>query len=185
MTAATQPVVPATAPVEKSRPFKQRALLWTFGFLVTLIVLFFTYQWAGTSHYRGTVQRVYEQSNDYRAEIVDLEGNVHVVGNQEIKFPYFKLNTADLHAELNRLSKTRDIVDVKVWGFRMSWFSTFPNLIETEFVMSRQDRDQKRAERIADAVLRSLLDKGLIKGGDGIKPAVVQAVKESLDPGPD
>ena len=152
------------------------------GFVALLILLFFCYQWAGTTVYRGTVQRVYEQGTDYRAEIVDQEGNVHVVGNTEIKFPYFKLDTADVHAQLNRFSQTRDLVEVKVWGLRMSWFSTFPNLIEATFVMSKSDRDRKRADRVADAVLKTLLDRGLVKGGDGLKPAIEQAVQESIGP---
>ncbi len=170
-----------TAVVEKkSRPFKQRAMIWLGVAALGFLAFFLTYRWAGTSTYRGTVQRVYEQSNDYRAEIVDLEGNTHVVGNREIMFPYFKLNTADLHADLNRLSKTHDLVEVTVWGFRLSWFSIFPNLIDTTFVMSRQDRDQKRAERIADAVLERLNQKGLLKGNES-RGEVIDAVKGSLE----
>lgn len=169
-------------PGKPPRSFKQRAVIWMCGFVALLIFLFFAYQWAGTSVYRGTVQRVYEQGTDYRAEIVDLEGNVHVVGNEEIKFPYFKLDTADVHAQLNRFSQTRDLVEVTVWGFRMSWFSTFPNLIEARFVMSKSDRDRKRAERVAEAVLKALADRNLVKGDDAAKSAIQQAVQESLGP---
>lgn len=177
--ATPAPTTPA-APTSPKKPFKKRASTWLIGVVVLLFVAFFTYRWAGTSTYRGTVQRVYEKENEFRAEIVDLEGQVHVVGNKEITFPYFKLDTADLHADLNRLSKTRDVVDVKVWGFRFTWFSVFPNVIETEFVMSRQDRDRKRAERIADAVLESLRNKGLLKGGEGVRDDVVRIVGENL-----
>lgn len=171
--------VPPPAP-EKKRSFKQRALIWLLAFLGVLLVVFLVYRWAGTSVYRGTVQRVYETGSEYRTELVDLKGNVHVFGNGDIKFPHFKMDTADLHAELNRLSKTRDVVDLTVWGFRMSWFSTFPNIVGAEFVMSRQERDRKRAELVTDSVLRVLLDKNLIKGGDGIKEDLVRAVEESL-----
>lgn len=170
--------IPATAPPKRS--WKQRLFLWLGGAVLVLLVLFFLYRWAGTSQYRGVVQRVYEKSNDYRAEIVDLEGNVHVVANNEIKFPYFKLDTADLHAELNRLSRTRDVVDVTEWGFRFSWFSTFPNVIGVQFVMSRQDRDRQRAEKITAAVLQHLRDKQILKGGDGVKDEVVKIVEETL-----
>ncbi|HSC88195.1 MAG TPA: DUF1523 family protein [Polyangiaceae bacterium] len=181
--AATPAVSQAAVPPAK-RPFKQRALIWLSIAVTAFVVFFIVYRWGGTSVYRGTVQRVYEQSNDYRAEIVDLEGNTHVVGNREIMFPYFKLNTADLHADLNRLSKTHDIVEVRVWGFRLSWFSIFPNLIDTTFVMSRQDRDQQRAERIADAVVERLQQKGLLKDA-AAKGEIVDAVKTSLAAGAD
>lgn len=185
MTAPDQvsPTAPDTAPVQK-KSWKQRLLLWTLGILGVLLVLFFAYRWAGTSTYRGSIQRVYETNHDFRTELVDLDGNVHVLGNQEIKFPYFKLDTADLHAKLNRLAQTRDIVDVKVWGFRMSWFSTFPNLIDVEFVVSRQERNRKRAEDAADAVIRNLQDRGFLKAGDNVRDDLVQIIAATLDEQP-
>ena len=177
--ATPAPTTPV-APTSPQKPFKKRATTWLLGAVALLLVGFIVYRWAGTSTYRGTVQRVYEKENEFRAEIVDLEGHVHVVGNKEITFPYFKLDTADLHADLNRLSKTRDVVDVKFWCFRFTFVSVFPNVIETEFVMSRQDRDRKRSERIADAVLESLRNKGHLKGGEGVRDDIVRVVGENL-----
>lgn len=134
----------------------------------------------GTTTYRGKVQRVYEKGIEYRVEFADLEGEVHVIGNQEITFPYIKMDTADLHAALNRMSATGDIVDLRVWGFRQAWFSMFPNAIDVEFVRTDAEQLEARAGRIADEVLEELRGKSVLKGGDKVRPMVLDAVKRGM-----
>jgi Protein of unknown function (DUF1523) len=164
----------------RRRSFKSRMLTRLALLTLFLMVAFFMIRWVGTSTYRGKVQRVYEQGIEYRVEFTDLDGGVHVIGNTEIKFPYFKLDTADLHAHLNRLSTTGDIVDIRVWGFRQSWFSIFPNAIDVTFVRSDTEQQEARAGRITDEVLQALSAKGVLKGGDEVRPAVLDAVKRGM-----
>lgn len=166
----------ADVPHQK-RSFKRSFLKWSAVVLACLMVAFFFYRWAGTSHYKGTIQRVYEKEAEYRVEFTDLEGRVRVVGNRESRFPYFKVETADLHAELNRLANTGDLVEITVWGFRQAWFSMFPNVIEVEFLQSRKERERKRAERVAEAVLDVLTQRdALKKADDATREAVIDAV---------
>lgn len=174
---ATGDTVPAPA---KKRSLRARLATYAAVFFAVLLVLFFSYRWAGTTTYRGTVQRVYEKGMEYRVEFTTLEGEVRVVGNAEIKFPYFKLDTADVHAELNRLSLTGDVVDLTVWGFRQAWLDMFPNVIEVTFVRSDEDRSRARAERVADAVIAKLREQNVLKGGESVKPGLVEAIATAL-----
>ncbi len=164
----------------KRRSWKARIITWLVLLLLFLLLAFFFIRWAGTTTYRGKVQRVYEKGIEYRVEFADLEGRVHVIGNEEIKFPYIKMDTADLHAALNRLSTTGDIVDLRVWGFRQAWFSMFPNAIDVEFVRSDAEQLSARAGRITDEVLEELRLKGVLKGGDEVRPMVLNAVKRGM-----
>ncbi len=164
----------------KKRSLRSRILTALALFFGLLLLLFFAYRWAGTSTYRGTVQRVYEKGLEYRVEFTTLEGEVRVIGNAEIRFPYFKLDTADVHANLNRLSLTGDVVDLKVWGFRQAWFDMFPNVVDVTFVRSDSDRNRARAERIADAVIEKLSSKGILKGGEGLRPDIIEAVEGAI-----
>lgn len=170
---------PPAPPQKKS--FKRRLVTWFLVILGILFALFFLYRTLGSSEYRATVQRVYEKEGEYRVEFRDRDGKVHVAGNHDMNFPYVKVDSADLHAELHHFAQKGDTVKVKIWGFRLAWFSVFPNVISAEFAESRAERTRKQAEQIADAVLRKLLDKGVLKGGDGLREDVIQAVEESLD----
>lgn len=162
------------------RSWKARILTWLLVTFACLLVAFFTIRWAGTATYRGKVQRVYEKGVEYRIEFADLGGKVRVVGNKEITFPYVKMDTADLHADLNRLSDSGDIVDLRVWGFRQAWFSMFPNAIDVTFVRSDAEQDRAKAGRIADEVLETLRQQGVLKGGDGVRPVVVEAIERGM-----
>jgi hypothetical protein len=142
-----------------------------------LLACFVLYRWGGTSHYRGTVQRVYEKGAEYRVEFTQLSGKVRVIGNAEMRFPYFKTNTADLHAELNRLARTGDVVDIRVWGFRQSWLSMFPNVVDVNFVYSAEKRAHQHAEAVADAVIATLANRDALKNNDqATRAAIVEAV---------
>lgn len=160
--------------------FGKRVGKWALIVGSLLLVLFFLYRWAGTSHDRGVVQRVYEKDSIFRVEYVDLDGTVHVAENRDIMMPYVKFDTADLHAELSRMAATQDVVDLTVWGFRFEWFSVFPNVVGVEFVRSAADRQRLRAEQLADVALGILRDKGLLKGGEGVRGELVEGLQKAL-----
>lgn len=165
----------------KNPSWKRRFLIW-FSLLVFAFGLaFLTLRWAGSTTLRGTVQRVYEKEAEYRIEFTELDGTIHVVGNQEIHFPYFKVDTADVQAQLNRMSRTGDIIDIKVWGLRIPWFSVFPNIVDMEFIRSDSEQRKVQAERIADGVLAVLTQRGVLKGGESVREEVVQAVTRALE----
>lgn len=115
---------PASPPKER-KSLGSRATRIGLLFIASLIALFLLYRFAGTSHIRGTVQRVYEKDREFRAEVVDEKGEVHVVSNQEIFFSYLKVDTADLHAELNRHAQIAALVDLKIWVF--AWLGSAPS----------------------------------------------------------
>lgn len=170
-----------TAAGGKTPPsFGKRLRNWTLIGGGALLVLFLLYRWAGTSHDRGVVQRVYEKDSIFRVEYVDLDGTVHVAENRDIMMPYVKFDTADLHAELSRMAATQDVVDLTVWGFRFEWFSVFPNVVGVEFVRSAADRQRLRAEQLADVTLGILREKGLLKGGEGVRGELVEGLQAAL-----
>jgi hypothetical protein len=153
--------------------------------ILTAILLagFFSYRWLGTSTLRGHVQRVYEKDAAYKIEFVELSGDVSVVENTPIRFPHFKLETADLQAELHHLSESGDIVDLKVWGPRLSWLDIFPNAIESEFVRSNEERKKEQVERVTNHVVNELIDQGVLTRGEGaekVRPGLKKAISESL-----
>lgn len=175
-------VKPGEASPKKGGGFLRFALKWLAIVVALTLLGLFLYRSAGTSTYRGTVQRVYEKQAEYRVEFAELDGNVHVVGNDEARFPYFKTNTADLHAKLNQLSRSGDIVDLKVWGFRHSWLSMFPNVVGVTHVQSASARQLARAEQIADAVISTLANRDALKKRDeDTRQAVVEAVLDAGD----
>lgn len=171
----------ATAEGGKTPPsFGKRLRNYALMGTAVLVALFFLYRWAGTSHDRGVVQRVYEKDSIFRVEYVDLDGTVHVAENRDVMLPYVKFDTADLHAELSRMATTKDVVDLTVWGFRFEWFSVFPNVVGVEFVRSAADRQRLRAEQLADVTLGILRDKGLLKGGEGVRGELVEGLEKAL-----
>jgi hypothetical protein len=164
----------------EQKSLKRRFGKWLAIALVAAVALFMLYRFAGTSVHRATVQRVYEEDSVYRVEYVETDGTVHVAQNSEIIFPNFKLDTADVHAELNRLADTKDIVDLKLWGFRFSWFSVFPNVVDIEFVKSSGERRRQQAERLADVVVARLTERGVLKPGDAVREELVRALEAAL-----
>lgn len=172
---------PTPPPREVGKKLKRLAII---GPLLAL-ALILGYRFAGTRTFTGVVQRVYEKEGEYRVELRDSRGEVLVAANHDMKFPYFKLNSADVHADLHRFSQTGDLVKAEIWGFRMEWFSAFPNVIDVTFLESKRDRTRKRAERVADAALRVLMEKGILKGGDGVRDDLIEAMGEALDPLPE
>ncbi|MCH2110617.1 MAG: DUF1523 family protein [Polyangiaceae bacterium] len=167
-------------PPRKGRGWKKTLLLWLLLLVGGCALLFFSYRWAGTSTYRGTIQRVYERQAEYRFEFATLDNQVLVIGNSDIDFPYVKFDSADLHAQLNQLARTSDIVDIQVWGFRQAWFSIFPNIIRVEFVRSKGQRLRDKAEQIADQVVALFMERNILKGGDGIREELLEAIERGL-----
>lgn len=172
----TSPVPADEKSNEKGLNWKQKLLRWTLLVFGVLLLLFFLFRWTGTSHHRGTVERVYEKGHEYRVEFWDESGKVHVVGNEDLRFPYLKLNTADLHAQLNRLAKTGDLVELKVWGFRYTWLSMFPNAISVQTLESGRARAERRAGDLAEAIEAELKNRGALKEGAEVREAIVEAI---------
>lgn len=160
----------------KPPTWKQRLLRWSLLVVGVLLLLFFLVRLVGTTHHTGTVERVYEKGSEYRVEFWDERGKVHVVGNEDVRFPYFKLDTADLHAELNRFAKTGDLVELKVWGFRTTWLSMFPNAISVELLESGEAREERRARALAKVIEAELKNRGALKEGVQVQDAIVDAI---------
>ncbi|GEM_PF-1165550 len=177
---ATQKAPNETRSPKVKRSWKKFTIKWGILLIVALVSLFYSFRWVGSTTYRGTVQRVYETGAEYRVEFTELNGTVRVVGNADIEFPYFKVNTADVHAELNHLSTTHDIVDLKVWGLRQAWFSMFPNVVNVTFVRSNSDRLRARASLIANDIIKLLTEKSILKGGEELLPELIQSVELGL-----
>ena len=169
-----------TAKTERPPSLKRSATKWVVIIGGALLLCTLLYRWAGTPVFRGTVQRVYEKESEYRVELVDLDGNVHVTSNVEISFPYFKLDTADLHAELNRLALTKDVIEARVWGFRLAWFDVFPNLIDVEFIRSNAARKRIQAEVMTDLVVAQLIKDGALKDGTEVRAGLVSVIERAL-----
>jgi hypothetical protein len=164
---------------------KQRGTASTMkrGLLITvalLLFLFLAYRWIGTSNVRAVVQRVYEDQGEFRAELVEPDGKVLVIGNHDMYFPHFKLDSADQQARLHNLAVSKDTAVVKVWGFRLSWFSVFPNVVEIEMVQTNVERRRALANRIAGAVLEELRKKGAVQSGAGLHEDTAKAVEAVL-----
>lgn len=179
---ATPPDLPPPAgkPPQAKRSVGQkfrRSFLIFFG---AIFAVFFLYRWLGTVNHQGTVQRVYETGDIYHVEFVDTEGEIHVIKNDDIRFPYFKLDTADLHAELNRYAKRGDVIELKAWGFRFSWFSIFPNAISATLIEAASENHREQAQAISKRVLALLKNKGALVEGVEVQDAVAEAVEDSL-----
>jgi hypothetical protein len=153
------------------------------GLLITIAVIAFlllAYRWIGTSDVRSTVQRVYEDQGEFRAELVEPGGKVLVVGNHDMYFPHFKLDSADQQARLHNLSLSQDTAEVTVWGFRLSWFSVFPNVVDVEMVQTNVERRRALANRLAGAVLEELRKKGAVQPGAGLQADTAKAIEAVL-----
>lgn len=160
-------------------PLKKRLVRWAVLLGVLGLGGFLVFRWAGTSELRGTVQRVYESGPESRFEFVENDGQAYVIGNQNVAFPYFKTEAQDLHAQLVRFAHTRDVVEVNVWGLRVSWLGLFPNVISVEFAESQATRARRRATQIADAALEVLDRRGALDGGDDVRNEVIDAVQRA------
>jgi hypothetical protein len=165
-----------TKPRGAASTFK-RGLLITFGLLVAVLL---AYRWIGTSDVRAVVQRVYEDQGQFRAELVEPDGKVLVIGNHDMYFPHFKLDSADQQARLHNLAVSQDTAQVTVWGFRLSWFSVFPNVVEVEMVQTNVERRHALANRLAGAVLEELRKKGAVPSGAGLHADVAKAIEAVL-----
>jgi hypothetical protein len=155
----------------------KRGLLMT---IAAIALLLFAYRWIGTSTVRSTVQRVYEDQGEFRAELVEPGGKVLVTANRDMYFPHFKLDSADQQAKLHNLSLSQDTAEVTVWGFRLSWFSVFPNVVDVEMVQTNVERRRALAKRLAAAVLEELRKKGAVQGGAGLQDDTTKAIEAVL-----
>ncbi len=166
--------------VTKKSSFKRGLIKWTLIVLVAAAALFFVYRWSGTNDYVGVVQRVYESQSDYRIEFAEDSGEVLVVGNNDIKFPYMKLDSADLHAELHRLAESGDTVRLSIWGFRQSWLSTFPNVLDVELLSTQKERISARAVQLNNAIEEMMRRKGVLPKQDGFKEDLQRTLEDTL-----
>jgi len=155
----------------------KRGVLITIGVVVLLLL---GYRWIGTSNVRATVQRVYEDQGEFRVELVQPDGTVLVAGNHDMYFPHFKLDSADQQAQLHNLAVSQDTAEVTVWGFRLSWFSVFPNVVDVEMVQTNVERRRALASRLANAVLEELRKKGAVQGGAGLHDDTAKAIEAVL-----
>ncbi len=149
------------------------------GFFASLILLFFGVRWIGTTNMTGRIQKVYETGPEYRLEFAEDGGDTHVLGNQNLAFPYFKTDADDLHAELNRMAYDGDIVELEVWGYRGSWLGFFPNVIDAERVETLKERRRRRAEKIADSVIATLKNQGALRDGVDVRERIIEAVERA------
>lgn len=169
--------------VPPPRTFKQKALRFFLIVFGSLLLAFLLYRWTGTSVLRGHVQRVYEKGDGYKVEFVEESGEVSVLENTPIRFPHFKLETADLQAELHHFSETGDIIELKVWGLRLAWLEYYPNAIEAEFIHSNEDRKKAQVEALTEGVLNELIDQGVVTRGpqvDKVRPGLEAAISRGL-----
>ena len=166
--------------VTKKGSFKRGLLKWIALLLIAAGVLFMSYRWAGTNEYIGTVQRVYESQSDYRIEFAEESGEVIVVGNNDIQFPYVKLDSADLHAELHRLAESGDTVSLSIWGFRQSWLSVFPNVLDIEILSTKKEKIAARAAQLNEAIVEMMRRKGVLPEQDGFKEDLQRSLEETL-----
>lgn len=183
---AIGPGATITSDDAKRVPFKKRLLRFFLLLATALVLCFFAYRWIGTSTIRGSVQRVYEKDAAYKVEFVAESGDVHVMENTPMRFPHFKLETADLQATLHRLAQTGDVVDLEVWGTRLSWLDVFPNVVDSKLVRSNEEGRANQALEVTDAVIDELIDQGVLERGttaDQARPGVERAVNEALDRG--
>jgi len=155
----------------------KRGLWITLGAILFLLL---AYRWLGTSTVRSTVQRVYEDQGEFRAELVEPGGKVLVIGNHDMYFPHFKLDSADQQARLHNLSLSQDTAEVTVWGFRLTWFSVFPNVVDVEMVQTNLERRHALASRLAAAALEELRKKGAVQGGAGLQDDTAKAIEAVL-----
>lgn len=151
-TAAPQPETPSRW------TWRRRLGVGLGAVLAFLLLTWLGIRWAGTFTYEGEVLRVYEKLDDYRVEVAMSDGEVAVLVNRETRFPYFKTNTADLQARLEKLEQDDSLVRVHAFGFRNSWISMFPNVVGVDLVLTAEEVNQQRAERFADRVVATLAE---------------------------
>ncbi len=163
----------------KSSNLKSKLLIGAGSIFLGLVLLFFVIRWLGTSTLTGTIQKVYDNAPEYRIEFAELDGDTHVLGNQNLAFPYFKTDADDLHAELNRMALEGNVIALRVWGYRGTWLGFFPNVIAFELIESGEERLRRRAERIADAVIASLKNRGALRPEVDARPLVIEAVERA------
>ena len=87
---------------------------------------------------------------------------------------------ADQQAKLHNLAVSQDTALVTVWGFRLSWFSVFPNVVDVEMVQTNVERRRALANRLAGAVLEELRKKGAVQSGAGLHEDTAKAIEAVL-----
>ncbi|MFC0199716.1 DUF1523 family protein [Paracoccus rhizosphaerae] len=120
--------------------------------------------WAAES--TGTVENTQGQRDVRFIDTVRPNGRVFVYRNEDTGWvwpPYFKYDSANLHAEATNLQSTsRDPIWVSItaYGWRMPWLSTYPNAISINTVAGPDARPLNWAAMLICIVLLALL--GLI-----------------------
>jgi len=175
---AKQTLDPAPGVKSKKKPARRLLFKMTL-ILVGCAGLFLTLRWIGTSHFKGTVLKVYETGPEFRLEFAADDGDTYVLGNQNLGFPYFKTDAQELHAKLRRFSRQRDVVTIKVWGYRGAWLGFYPNVIEAEFAESSEQRARRKAEQMADAVITVLHNRGALSDDAEVREDIIKAIVQA------
>ncbi|WP_265500540.1 DUF1523 family protein [Paracoccus beibuensis] len=117
--------------------------------------------WAAES--TGTVENTRGQRDVRFIDTVRPNGRVFVYRNEDTGWvwpPYFKYDSANLHAEATNLQSTsRDPIWVSItaYGWRMPWLSTYPNAISINTVAAPDVRPVNWPAMLVCIVLLAIL----------------------------
>jgi hypothetical protein len=117
--------------------------------------------WASES--TGTVENTAGQRDVRFIDVVRPSGKVFVYRNEDTGWvwpPYFKYDSANLHAEMTNLKSTSADpawVSITAYGWRMPWLSTYPNAISVHPVAGPDERPLNWPALVICTVLLALL----------------------------
>jgi hypothetical protein len=107
----------------------------------------------------GTVQNASGQRDVRFIETVRPNGKVFVYRNEDTGWiwpPYFKYDSANLHAEATNLRSGKadpQWVSVTAYGWRIPWLTAYPNAIAIDTLANPNDRPRNWGAMIISAVL--------------------------------
>ncbi|AUH32479.1 DUF1523 family protein [Paracoccus tegillarcae] len=111
----------------------------------------------------GTVENAQGQRDIRFIETVRPNEKVFVYRNEDTGWiwpPYFKYDSANLHAEATNLRSTSadpQWVSITAYGWRLPWLSVYPNAISIDTVAGPNDHPRNWGAVIASALLLLLL----------------------------
>lgn len=111
----------------------------------------------------GTIQNAAGERDVRFINTVRPNGKVFVYRNEDTGWvwpPYFKYDSANLHAEATNLRSTKDNpvwVSVTAYGWRMPWLSAFPNAVSVKVVSGPQDNPRNWAASLICVLILAFL----------------------------
>jgi hypothetical protein len=111
----------------------------------------------------GTVENAAGQRDVRFIETVRPNGKVFVYRNEDTGWiwpPYFKYDSANLHAEATNLQSTSAAptwVSVTAYGWRLPWLTAYPNAISIDTLANPNERPRNWAAMVICGVLLILL----------------------------